>query len=144
MLAPTIRRFSSADLTTNAGWIMQKLRARYPSKSEVTLANWLRMAANRNDILFIRTDWAIALAEVVVLDLMDEHPVVYERFVWCRDRTNINHVEQAASLYEEIKRWAKSMSVEKVVVGVSTDVPTQHIKECFRKLFTEEITFARV
>src|SRR5215469_7093355 len=144
MLAPVIRHFSPADLNSSAGWLMARLRTRYPHKSEIMLANWLRVLSNRNDCLFIRTDWAVALAEVVVLDLMDEHPVVYERFVWCRDRQNINHVEQATSLYEELRHWAKSMSVEKVIINQSSDVPKEKIKEVFKKLHTEDVTFVRV
>jgi hypothetical protein len=144
MLATTIRRFSPADLTDKAGWVLIKLGLLYPRKSEQTLANWLRMLANRNDCLFIRTDHAVALAEVVVLNLMDDHPVIYERFVWCENRQDINHIDEAAKLYEEFKRWAKSMSVEKIIVNQSSDVPKERIKEVFRRLHTEETSFARV
>lgn len=144
MLVPTVRRFSPADLNSSAGWIMQRLQLRYLNKSEGTLANWLRMMTNRNDCLFIRTDHAIALAEVVYLDFMNEHPVVWERFVICEDRQNINHIDEAVTFYEEFKRWAKSMSVEKVIVFQNSDVPRERIKEVFRRLSTEEISFARV
>jgi hypothetical protein len=146
MLASTIRRFSPADLNSSAAWIMQKLRVLYPAKSEVTLANWLRMAANRNDCLFIRTDHAVAFAEVVVLNLMNEHPVVYERFVWCENRQSNAHIEEAMTLYGEIRRWAKSMSIVQVVVNQSSDVPRERIGECFwmKRLFPEQIDIARV
>lgn len=144
MLAPTIRRFSPSDLNDKAGWIMQRLQLRYLNKSEGVLANWLRIMVNRNDCLFVRTDHAIALAEVVALDLMDDHPVVYERFVFCENRQNINHIEEAIVFYEEFKRWAKSMSIEKVIVNQFTDVPRERIKEVFRRLHTEELSFARV
>jgi len=123
---------------------MQRLQTRYPHKSEVTIANWMRQLANRNDCLCIRTDHAIALAEVVVIDLMDEHPVVYERFVYCENRQSINHIDEAVIFYEEFKRWAKSMSIEKVIVNQFSDVPRERIKEVFRRLSTEDITFARV
>src|SRR5215469_758266 len=129
MLAPSIRRFSPADLTDKSGWVLQRLRTLYAHKSEITLANWLRMAAGRNDCLFVRTDHAVAFAEVVVLNLMDERPVIYERFVWCENRQNINHIEEAAQLYDEFRRWARSMSVEKIFVNQSSDVPKEQIKQ---------------
>ena len=146
MLAPTIRRFSTSDLTSSAGWIMEKLRALYPNKSEVMLANWLRQAANRNDCLFIRTDHAVAFAEVVVINLMDEHPVIYERFVWCENRQSNQHIEEAMMLYGEFRRWAKSMSIAKVIVNQSSDVPRERIGECFwsKRLYPEQIDIARV
>jgi len=146
MLAPTVRRFNSADLTDKAGWVLQRLRELYPNKSEVTLANWLRMLVNRNDCLFIRTDHAVALAEAVVLNLMDEHPVVYERFVWCENRQNNHHIEEALSLYAEIRRWAKSMGIERVVVNQSSNVPRERIGEPFwsKRLFPEQIDIAKV
>jgi hypothetical protein len=146
MLAPTIRRFSPADLTSSAGWIMEKLRVLYPSKGEVALANWLRMLANRNDCQFLRTDHAIELAEVVVLNLMDEHPVIYERFVWCENRQSNQHIEEAMLLYGEMRRWAKSMSVAKIIVNQSSDVPRERIGECFwsKRLFPEQLDIARV
>ena len=144
MLAPTIRRLGPADLTDKSAWILQRLQLLYPRKSEQVLANWMRMLANRNDCLCVRSEHAVALAEVVVLNLMDDHPVVYERFVWCENRQSINHIDEAAVLYEEMKRWAKSMSIEKVIVNQSSDVPKERIKEVFRRLHTEDLTFARV
>jgi hypothetical protein len=125
---------------------MQRLQLLYANKSEVTLANWLRMLVSRNDCLFIRTDHAIALAEVVVLNLMDEHPVVYERFVWCENRQNNHHIEEAMLLYGELRRWAKSMSIVKVVVNQSSDVPRERIGECFwsKRLFPEQLDIVKV
>jgi len=143
MLVPEIRRFSDTDLNDTAGWIMLRLRGQYPLKSEGALANWLRAYALNNAGLFIRTDVAIALAEVVHVDLMAD-PVVYERFVWCKDRQNINHIDSAVRLYEEMKRWTKSMGISKIIVNQSSDVPKERIKECFRRLFTEEMLYARV
>jgi hypothetical protein len=146
VLAPTIRRFSPADLSDKAGWIMEKLRRRYPHKSEITIANWLRALVTRNDCLFIRTDHAIALAEVVVLDLMDDHPVIYERFVFCENRQSNQHIEEALIIYGELRRWAKSMSVERIVVNQSSDVPRERIGEVFwsKRLFPEQLDIARV
>ena len=144
MLAPAIRRFSVADLTDKSGWILTRLTLLYPNKSEQVLANWLRMLANRNDSLFIRTDHAIAMAEVVVLNLMDDHPVIYERFVWCENRQNIHHIDEAAQLYEEIKRWAKSMSIEKIIVNRSSDVPKERIGKTIGRVWLEEINYVRV
>jgi len=144
MLSPTIRRLSPADLTDKSAWILTRLSLLYPRKSEQVLANWMRMLTNRNDCLCIRTDHAVALAEVVVLNLMDEHPVVYERFVWCEDRQNIHHIDEAATLYEEMKRWAKSMSVPKIIVNQSSDVPKERIGKTIGRVWSEEINYVRV
>ena len=144
MLAPAVTRFSPVDLSDKAAWILKKLKVLYPAKSEVVLANWLRMMANRNDCLFIRTPNAVALAEVVVLNAMDEHPVIFERFVWCEDRQDHLHIEEAATLYNEFKRWARSMGVEKIIVNQFSDVPREQIKEVLGRLNTEQLSFARV
>jgi hypothetical protein len=146
MLAPTVRRLSLADLTGKSGWILTRLGLLYPTKSEVVLANWFRMLVSRNDCLFIRTDHAVAFAEVVVLNLMDEHPVIYERFVWCEDRQSNHHIEEAMILYGEFRRWAKSMSIAKVIVNQSSDVPRERIGECFwsKRLYPEQLDIAKV
>jgi hypothetical protein len=144
MLAPAMRRFSLADLTDKSGWILTRLTLLYPNKSEQVLANWLRMLASRNDCFFARTDHAVAMAEVVVLNLMDDHPVIYERFVWCENRQNIHHIDEAAQLYEEIKRWAKSMSIEKIIVNRSSDVPKERIGKTIGRVWLEEINYVRV
>ena len=126
---------------------MERLRKdRYPHKSETSIANWLRMMSNRNDSLFVRTGHAIALAEVVVLDLMDTSPVVYERFVFCENRQSNHHIEEAMTLYGEMRRWAKSMSIEKIIVNQCSDVPRERIGECFwsKRLFPEQLDIVKV
>ena len=144
MLATNLRRFSTSDLTDKVSWVLQRLQALYPNKSEAVLANWLRMMANRNDCLFIRTDHAVAMAEVVVLNLMDEHPVIFERFVWCENRQNPYHIDEAVTFYEEFKRWARSMSIERIIVNRSSDVPKDKIKEVLKRMNTEDLWYAKV
>src|SRR5215469_6789723 len=91
-----IRRFLSSELTTHAHWIMPRLVKTWPNRNEWGWANFLRGMCDRNDCLFLAQDHSVALAEVVQTDTLSGTKVIYERFVWCEDRQNATHVEEAA------------------------------------------------
>ena len=142
-----IRRFNSADLTSHGGWIMKRLTAQYPTRPERYMANWLQnlvgVGAVANESLFLWQEHGVALFQLVNTFSLDLQPVVQERFVWAEDPDNISHIDAAAAFYGEAERWAKSMSVDKIIVEEMTDVPHEKIKEYLGRIYTVQTSFAR-
>jgi len=141
---PAIRRFSSADLNTHGGWIMKRLMTKYTTRDERFMANFLNGLLYSNECMFLYQDHAVAMAQVVNTYSLELKPVVQERFVWCEDPNNALHVIDAAYFYDNIAQWARSMQIEKIVVQESSDVPHEKIKERLGRLYTAQLTFAKV
>jgi len=145
MLSPLVRRFTSSDLNDRAGWIVQRLAVKY-GKSEHFIANYLRSLANRNDCLFLRTDYAVILVEMVCIDPMADEWVAQERFMLCEDRQAFHQLEGAAKMYENVRSWAKSAGIKKVVLDRGSDIPREQVRDYFwsKKIFPEEMLTVRV
>jgi hypothetical protein len=136
MLAPIVsspvQRFTQSNLTS-CGWFLHRLVKTYPNKNEIGWANYIRSMCGRNDCLFIAQPHGVALAEVVQTDNLVGKRVVYERFVWCEDRQNPDHVDAAADFYTEFVRWAVSLGIDEIVIDRASDVPVELIRATLRK-----------
>ena len=135
-----IRRFGAADLSKHGGWILRRLTAAYPTKGEQNIAGWLRGTIDSNDSLFLYMDHGVALFQLTTTDILVGKPVVYERFVFAEE----GYAKEAAALYTEAERWAKSMGVEQIIVEKMTDIDHELIKTKLGRLFTRQEIFARV
>lgn len=135
-----IRRFGSADLSKHGGWILRRLTAAYPAKGEQNIAGWLRGTIDANDSLFLYMEHGVALFQLLSTDTLVGKPMVYERFVFAEE----GFTREAAALYSEAERWAKSMGVEQIIVEQMTDIDHELIKERLGRLFTRQQVFARV
>lgn len=143
MLAPSVHRFSQANLTTH-GWMLERLVSKYPSKNEIGWANFIRSLSFRNDCLAIVQQHSIALAEVVQTDSLSGKKVCYERFVWCEDKQNADQIEAAAALYDEIRKWAKSQGIEEMVIARDTDIPLEMIKARLGRVYVTDLRCVKV
>ena len=139
-----IRRFEIADLARHGGWLMDRLLKALPHLTNRELQGWLRGIIYSNEFLFLYQDHSVALAQVLRNMTMTPKPVIYERFVFAEDKENAEHVEQAGEFYAEFERWAKSQSVETILVEELTDVSHDAIKKRLGRLFTRQQVFARV
>jgi len=145
MLAPAIRHFTPVDLNDRAGWVVNRLAQKY-NKSEHFIANYLRALSNRNDCLFLYADFAVLMAEMVCVDPMIDKWVVQERFMLLQDRQSYPQIEAAARIYEQVRSWAKSAGIERVILDPASDVPKEEVRNYFwsKKIFPEEILTVRV
>jgi hypothetical protein len=139
-----IRRFQLPDLAQHGGWIMKRLIDRYPHQTERAMAGWLTGLISSNECLFLYQEHAVALAQLVNTYSLELKPVVQERFVFAEDASNELHIDMASNFYDEFSRWTKSMSIDKLIVEEMSDVPHEKIKERLGRLFTTQLTFARV
>lgn len=144
MPAPTIRRFNSADLSRHGAWILPRMLQAFKHFNERAAASFLQNIDYNNQYLMLYHEHGVALAQVMSAHSLDAQPVIYERFVWVEDKEDREQVKQAASFYTEFQRWAKSQSVEVIIVEENTDVPHEMIKEKLGRIFTRQQQFARV
>jgi hypothetical protein len=144
MLSSSVQRFGPADLTTHARWMMPRLMELYPHRNEFAIATFLKSLCDRNDCLFWRQPHSVCLAEVIQVFTLDPKPILMERFVWCEDRQNYHHVEEAAWFYDHMRSWAASADIEKMYIERSSDVPHEKITERVGRLSSEKIVVARV
>lgn len=140
---PQIRHFNEADLCKHT-FIMPRLRERFPHHNERSLATYLRGLFFSNEHLFLYSDYGCALAQVIKTFSLDAEPVVQERFVWAADPKNALHIAACAEFYTEIERWAKLLGVNKIFVEEWSDVPHEKVRERLGRIFTQQISFARV
>ncbi len=144
MPAPTIRRFNSADLSTHGAWILPRMLQTYKNMNERAAASFLQNIEFNNEYLFLYHEHGVALAQIMSAHALDAKPIVYERFVWVRDKDDKEQIKHAANFYTEFYKWAKAQSVEVIIVEENTDVPHDMIKEKLGRIFTRQQQFARV
>ena len=142
--APIIRRFDTADLSTHGAWILPRMIKAFPHMDERMAATFLQNANYNNECIFLYSDDGVALAQVQSGSPLDPQAVVYERFVWVKDPTNVDMQKGAAEFYVHIQRWAKSMGAQAIIVEENTDVPHEMIKLKLGRIFTRQQQFSRV
>lgn len=144
MPAPVIRRFSSADLSKHGAWVLPRMLQAFKHMSERSAASFLQTIEFNNEYLFLYHEHGVALAQVMSAHALDGSNVIYERFVWVKDKDDKEQLKHAANFYIELQKWAKSQSVEVIIVEENTDVPHDMIKEKLGRIFSRAQQFARV
>ena len=142
--ALTIRKFDTADLTTQAGWIIPRMIKSYPHLSERSVAGFLQTINYNNEYLFLYYTHGVALAQVMSAHSLDASPIVYERFVWVENPEDKDQVKAAAEFYVEFARWAKHLGALVLIVEENTDVSHALIKEKLGRIFSRQQQFARI
>lgn len=143
-LAPTIRRFDTADLSQHGAWIMPRMLQAFPHLNERGVATFLQTVNYNNEFLFLFAETGVALAQIMSAHTLTAKPIVYERFVWVANKDDKEQVKHAAEFYTEFNKWARSQSAEVIIVEENTDVPHDMIKEKLGRIFTRQQQFARV
>ena len=135
-----IRRFSEADLSVHGQWILKRLQQAHPTDSERKLIGWLRNLNFDNASLFLAMDAGVALFQVTSVFTLAHKPIVIERFVFAME----GHIAECAEFYVAAAKWAKSQSIEQIIVEQMSDIPHDLIKDKLGRLFTRQQIFARV
>lgn len=135
-----IRRFSEADLSMHGSWILKRLQQAHPTSSERMLIGWLRNLNFDNASLFLATDSGAALFQMTSVFTLAHKPMIIERFVFAME----GHTAEAAEFYVQAADWAKTQSIEEIIVEQMSDVPHHLIKEKLGRLFTRQQIVARL
>lgn len=139
-----IRRFDTADLTTHGDWLLPRFMKTFPHLNERQAATFLQTVNYNNEFHFLYQDDCIALAHVTSSNVLSAKPIIWEKFVWCKDPEDKDQQKHAAEFYVHFQRWAKQQGVDVIVVEENTDVPHDLIKEKLGRIFTLQQQFARI
>lgn len=133
---PPVRRFSLADFSTHP-WIRDRVVQFFPHLTPFQVDGFLRSQLYSPEFLFLFMPHAVGYAQCRNDVLFEPTPVIVERFVICQDPQNAEHMEEAASFYDEMAMWAKSKSSLLLQVGEHTDVPLEMIAKRFKRKMDE-------
>lgn len=140
----SFRRFQIPDLDRHRGWLIARLKTAYPHLNDINLVGWLRGAIWNPEYLFLYQDNSVALFQVMSSHTLSPQPLVEERFVFCEDKENADHVAQAAEFYAEVRKWAKHQNVGVIIVEEQSDVPHEMVKEKLGRLLERKQIFHKV
>ena len=140
LVTSSLRRFGLADLERHGAWILKRIQKTYPEHSDRFLIGWIRNLTYDNGSLFLYHDHGVALFQVTTVFALERKPVVIERFVFAKE----GFTAECAMFYDEVNKWASAQHLEKVIVEQMSDVPHEMIKEKLGRLFTQQMTFARL
>ena len=139
-----MRKFDTADLSEHGAWLLPRLMQAYPHLNERAAATFLQTIMYNNDYCFLYQRTGVALAQVMSAHTLDPKAVIYERFVWVRDREDKEQLKLAAEFYEEFHRWAKLQATDVIIVEENSDVPHDMIKEKLGRIFSRQQQFAKL
>src|SRR5262249_43717104 len=128
---PTVRRFELADFNRHP-WVSERVSQFFKHLAPWQVDSFLRSQLYSSEFLFLFMPHAVGLAQIVRSQTFEPQSMVVERFIVCEDRTNQEHLEQAADFYDEMSRWAKSHGALRMIVLQHSDVPRALLKKRFK------------
>ena len=137
--AGDVRRVTEADIRVIGPAVCERLKDKFPAASTDALMSYLRAQVLRLDVLFVRTENAIAMFEVVREPLCDSD--IRERFVFALPKTIPEAVAEAADLYPFAMRWGDDIYVNHMYIEELSDVPRDMIKERVGKIRLKQQTY---
>jgi hypothetical protein len=126
-----IRRISLGDLDLLANWLIGRIQERHAEASPQAVMGWLRGCLSSNSMWFVRTDHAVALAEIVRVPL-EPQPICQEHFVL--HQGGDWHDDEAGALYPAMASWAANQNASTLYVNAHSDVTRNMIASRLGKL----------
>ena len=123
-----VRRFELPDLDHHGKWFLPRFLREFPHLNERTAIGFLRGIIYSNEFLFLFQEKGVALAQAMGSGGLEAEPIIWERFVWVEDPTNVEQQKAAAFFYNRIEKWAQTMGTKIVHVEMKSDVPHEMIK----------------
>ena len=120
----SVHRFGLPDINESGSWLTTRLRAKYPHLTDRGITSWFRGIMESAEYLFIRRNRGVMLAQIVK-DPLSINPIVREIFCLAQE----GGVEEAATLYDDLRRWAESLGAVEIIVESFSDVPKTQIAE---------------
>jgi hypothetical protein len=135
-----MRRVTRGDLMDKGVWLCKRIKENWPHLQDRQMMGWLMTCCDSNEYLFIRTDKAFLLAQMY-REFVEPYPWVKELFVLAeldygnyqkdsdgeayQNQENARAIHQAATLYEDLLRWAQTIGANEIIVDKFTDVPME-------------------
>ena len=123
-----VRRFELPDLDRHGKWFLPRFLKEFPHLNERSAIGFLRGIIYSNEFLFLFQEKGVALAQAMGSGGLEAEPIIWERFVWVEDPTNVEQQKAAAFFYNRIEKWAQTMGTKIVHVEMKSDVPHEMIK----------------
>lgn len=139
------RRFEVPDIDRHGAWLSARILRAYKHLDARNIRGFLQGLVYNNECCFLYQDNACGLAMADRAWSLKPLTIVRERFVFCRDPENQQHILEAASLYTEFARWGRHMGAETMVVEELTDVPDSLVRQAIKGRFgMRNETFVRL
>jgi hypothetical protein len=139
-LPVTITRFALPDLDVWGVLLMERLMSRFPHLNDRMFIGWLKGCMESNEFLFVRSEHAVALAQIVRSPLQPMADV-QEVFVLMRGKGG---EDEGLAMYDEFRHWAERMGARDLLVDIFTDVPKDAIQRRLGRLYNRIIPFIRL
>lgn len=139
-----IRRLALGDLSTHAPWLLPRFVKVYPQFNERAALDWFRNILSPNDFLPLASDEGVALAYTSRPDILAAKAVVQVGFIWVRERANADHLAGAAEFLQKYADWAASMFLDTVLLSDQIDVPSDVVREKFKRVLVREVKYLRI
>ena len=143
VIGADVRRFELPDMDRHARWFMPRFLTEFPHLNERSAIGFLRGIIYSNEFLFLFQEKGVALAQAMGSGGLDAEAIVWERFVWVEDPTDVAQQQAASFFYVRIAEWAKRMGTGIVHVECKSDVSHDLIKAKVGRVFETSQKFIR-
>ena len=134
----SLRRFEIPDLDRHREWFLPRIRAAYKHLNDRQLVGWLRGICHSNEFQFLYQDTCVGMFQIMSAHTLMPQPTIYERFVFCADKDNVEHQKQAAQFYAEAAKWGRFQAAGAIIVEQMSDVPHEMIRAVTGRLMTRQ------
>jgi hypothetical protein len=140
-----VRRFEVPDIDRHGAWLGTRILRAFKHLDQRSIRGFLQGLVYNNEACFLYQDNAVGLAQADRAWSLNPRTVIRERFVFCRDPDNQQHVLEAAALYTEFARWGRAIGAETMVVEELSDVPDSLVRSAIKGRFgIRNETFVRL
>lgn len=139
-----VRRFELPDLSEHGAWMMPRLLQAYPHVPERTMAGFISGQLYSSEMSFLYSKNAVAMAQIMRSTTLQIKPIAWERFVFCRDPKNEEHIMEALAFYDHWRTWVKHQGGDTIIVMQMSDVPPETLAKSSGRLMKTEQLFIKV
>jgi hypothetical protein len=120
---PPVYRFSLPDLYDAETWLIPRILQKYPHMQAPQIRMWLKSHVDNNFSHILRTDHAVALAEVTK-DFLAPRETIVEKFVLVKPTADpaISGDDHMVALYKAIIAWGQSLGAGDFMVQHHSDL----------------------
>lgn len=139
------RRFEVPDVDRHGAWLTVRILRAFKHLDQRSIRGFLNGLVYNNECCFLYQDNAVGLAMADRAWSLNPKTLVRERFVFCRDPDDKQHILEAASLYTSFARWGVHIGAETMIVGELSDVPDSLVRQAIKGRFgMRNETFVRL
>lgn len=138
------RRFELPDIDRHGSWFLPRFLKEFPHLNERAAIGFVKSILYSNEFLFLFQEKAVGLFQAVGSGGLEPQEILWERFVWLQNPTDVEQQKAAATFYVRALKWAATKGCDVVHVECSSDVPRETIKNAAGRVFETQQFFLRV